>query len=183
MVMSGPTFEEFVLADPEGRNWELHDGRLHEKPSLSAEHNDAMTYFAVQIMNQLDRSEFRARVNAGYLTWWDTTYLIPDCAVLSTDAEQTQRRGPDWLERYAGPLPLVVEIWSPLDQGLAFDQKLSVYQRRGDREIMCLDPFEGILNAWRRLSDGKYDVGSQRGGTVQPIALPNVTINLDALFA
>ena len=182
MPMSGRSFEEFVLADPEGRNWELHDGQLLEKPSLSAEHNHAMTYVGIQVMNQLDPHEYRARVNAGFLTWFDATYLIPDSAILPAALVRAQRRGPEWLERYADPLPHVIEVWSPFDLGLAFDQKLSVYRCRGDREIVCLDPFERVLSAWRRHPDGTYDVTTTRGGTVQPIALPNVTIDLDALF-
>jgi hypothetical protein len=39
------------------------------------------------------------------------------------------------------------------------------------------------LTAWRRESDGTYTESVQTSGTVQPVALPGVTIDLDQLFA
>jgi hypothetical protein len=38
------------------------------------------------------------------------------------------------------------------------------------------------LTTWRRQPDGSYLEHIQQGGTIQPIALPGVTVNLDALF-
>lgn len=62
------------------------------------------------------------------------------------------------------------------------DSKLPEYQRRGDREIWRLHPFDRNLIAWRRQPDGSYSESHYTGGSVQPVALPGVTIDLDALF-
>jgi hypothetical protein len=44
--------------------------------------------------------------------------------------------------------------------------------------------YDHPLTAWRRQPDGSYaELHFDEGGTVQPVALPGVTINLDALFA
>jgi hypothetical protein len=91
------------------------------------------------------------------------------------------------LEIYRDALPLIAEVWSPPITGDYYgyesDAKLAVYQQRGDLELYRLDPWARTLTARRRQSDGGYDETVYRGGAVQPVALPNVTIDLDALFA
>ncbi len=87
------------------------------------------------------------------------------------------------LEWYDAPLPLVVEIWSPSTGDYDVDAKLPEYQRRGDLEIWRLHPYDRTLSAWRRAPDGSYSEHRYTGGTVQPVALPGVTINLDDVFA
>ena len=44
-------------------------------------------------------------------------------------------------------------------------------------------PYEHTLTAWRRQPDGSYTETLYTGRKVQPMALPNVTIDPDALFA
>jgi Uma2 family endonuclease len=72
------------------------------------------------------------------------------------------------LEIYDEPLPLVA--------------KLPEYRRRGDTEIWLLHPYERTLTAWRRQTDGEYIESVYHGGVVLPMALPGVTVDLDALF-
>jgi len=92
------------------------------------------------------------------------------------------RDRPDVLEAYEAPLPLVVEVWSPSTGNYDIEEKLREYQRRGDLEIWRIHPFERTLIAWRRQPDGSYTESHYAGGTIQPIALPNVTVDLNALF-
>ena len=80
-------------------------------------------------------------------------------------------------------MPLVVEVWSPSTGDYDVETKLQEYQRRGDLEIWRIHPYEQTLTAWRRQPDGSYTETLYRGGRVQPVALPNVTIDLDDLFA
>jgi Uma2 family endonuclease len=72
----------------------------------------------------------------------------------------------------------------PEQGALAYDveEKLREYQRRGDLEIWRLHPYERTLTTWRRQPDGGYQESTIRGGAVQPVALPGVTIELGALF-
>lgn len=88
----------------------------------------------------------------------------------------------DALEIYEGPLPLVVEAWSPSTAMYEVNSKIPEYQRRGDLESWRLHPFERTLTAWRRQPDGSYSETVYRGGVVEPVALPGVRINLDRLF-
>lgn len=182
MAVVQDTYERLLLEDPEGQ-WELHQGLPREKPAMSAEHNDLMFELGVQLRLRLDRQQFRVRVNAGRLRWSPATTYIPDVVVIPAAVERTQRRGrPGWLETYDEPLPLVVEVWSPSTGRYDVDTKLGEYQKRGDVEIWRLHPFERTLTVWRRQPDGTYAESIHRGGTIDPVALPGVMIDIDALF-
>lgn len=109
-------------------------------------------------------------------------YFIPDVFVIPVELVRPLRGLRNVLEAYDAPLPLVVEVWSPSTGAYDIDTKLPEYQRRGDLEIWRLHPFDRTLTAWRRQPDGSYTENHYTGGLVQPVALPNVTIDLDTLF-
>ncbi len=181
MVLSQQTYERVALEDPDSQ-WELHRGRLREKPPMTWEHNDMMVLLGHFLLQQLDRNVFRVRVNAGRVRHSSQNVYIPDVLVVPTSYGELLRNRPDVLEVFDGPLPLVVEIWSPSTGDYDVDAKLPEYQRRGDVEIWRIHPYERTLTAGRRQLDGRYEEVMFRGGTVQPVALPQVTIDLDALF-
>ena len=62
------------------------------------------------------------------------------------------------------------------------ERKLPEYRARGDLEIWRIHPYDRTLTAWRRQPDGSYVESVYRDGVVRPEWLPNVTIDLDALF-
>jgi Uma2 family endonuclease len=161
---------------------EFFEGRIREKPSMSAEHNDAMLLLGVQLVQQLDPSQFRVRVNAGRTRRPTASVFIPDVMVIPTHLERAQRQGPGHLEMYTDPLPFVAEFWSPRAGDYDIETKLPEYRARGDREIWRLHPYDRGVRAWRRRDDGGYEEAAFRGGRVQLVALPEVTIDLDALF-
>ena len=181
MPVSERTYQQVVLEDPEG-HWELHQGRLREKPSMTFAHNDLMFELGHLLRQQLDRDIYRVRVNAGRLRRQDATYYIPDVAVLPLDLASSFRDRSDVLEVYDAPLPLVVEVWSPSTGDYDVDAKLPEYRRRGDTEIWRLHPYERTLTAWRLQPDGTYTEEVFQGGMVWPVALPNVMIDLDLLL-
>jgi Uma2 family endonuclease len=131
----------------------------------------------------LDRTEFQVRINAGRVRRTDETYYIPDIIVFPARLAASLRGRPDVLESYDAPLPFVAEVWSPSTGGYDVDKKLPEYMKRGDLEIWRLHPYERTLTAWRRQPDGTYRETVFHGGLVQPVALPGVTIDLEALFA
>lgn len=181
MPVSEQTYRAVVLEDPEAL-WELHDGRLREKPRMGAEHNDVIARLAVALGNQLDWRVHRLRINSTHVRRAAHSYYIPDLVVVPTSLFRAQTGQPGQLEVYAEALPLVIEVWSPTTGGYDVDEKLPAYQRRGDLEIWRLHPYERTLTAWRRQPDGAYTVEVYRGGRVRSSALPGVAIDLDALF-
>jgi Uma2 family endonuclease len=179
--VSERTYQQLALEDPEG-HWELHCGFLRRKPNLSVEHNYVTTELQFRLKLQLDRNEFDVRSNIGHVRISPQNYYIPDVYVIPMELIRPRRGQPDALETYDGPLPLVVEIWSPSTGEFDVDTKLQEYQRRRDAEIWRIQPYERTLTAWRRQSDGSYTEAHYTGGIVRPIALPGVTIDLDTLF-
>lgn len=181
MPVTDRTFEQLALEDPEG-HWELHCGYLLRKPGMTFEHNRSAFWLGVQLAEQLDRAQFDIRVNMGHVRRSGENYFIPDVFVIPIELTRALRGRRDVLEAYEAPLPLVVEIWSPSTGDYDIETKLSEYRRRGDLEIWRLHPFDRTLTAWRRQADGSYSEAHFTRGTVQPIALPGVTIDLDHLF-
>jgi Uma2 family endonuclease len=150
---------------------------------MSVEHGDVMDLLVEQLRNQLDRSKYRVRTHHARLRRSEDTYYVPDVAVIPTAFVQALRERPGSLDAYADPLPLVAEIWSPSTGGYDINEKLPDYQRRGDREIWRVHPYERTLTAWPRRPDGTYTESVSRGRIMRPESLPGVAIDLDALFA
>lgn len=186
MPVSEATYERVALEDPEGQ-WELVCGRLRSKPGMTTAHNAIIDALHYELHRQLDRNEYVVRADAGRLRISPGSFYIPDlCVIPRTLEDQKLEEASTRLEVYDEPMPLVVEVWSPLFEtgGGDYDveTKLQEYQRRGDLEIWRIHPYEHTLTAWRRQSDGSYAEFVYHGGTVQPAALPNVTIELESLF-
>lgn len=181
-LVSEAAYLQIAMDDPE-TPWELHNGQLREKPAMTCDHNWLMYKLGFMLGQQLDWAEFQVRVNAGHISRPTANYYIPDVFVLPTKLTDAFRGRADLLEAYAVPLPLVVEVWSRSTGDYDVDEKLDEYRRRGDLEIWRLHPFERTLTAWRRQPDGAYEETLYHGGVVRPIALPDVAIDLDALFA
>jgi Uma2 family endonuclease len=180
--LSLDAYLDLALRDPDGF-WELWDGEPREKPFVSWEHGDQMFELGRVVANQLDRDQYRVRVGHGRILWGDGRSFIPDVCVLPTSYGEGLRGHPDRLEAYRGPLPLVVEIWSPSTGGYDRAVKLRTYQERGDAEIWLLHPVARTLTRWLRRPDGTYREETATGGTVELAAIPGVTVDLDALFA
>jgi Uma2 family endonuclease len=179
MPVSEAAFRKIALEEPNA--WELHCGNLRRKPGMSATHNRTAIRLASWLFQQLDPKEFDVRCNAGHVRRSEQNYYIPDVTVIPV-ALVLPLLDKLALEVYEDPLPLVVEIWSPSTGDYDVQEKLVEYQRRGDLEIWRIHPYERTLTAWRRQPDGSYAETMHSGGTVDPVALPGVAIDLDALY-
>lgn len=179
--INNAAYERLALAEPEFK-WELWDGVLREKPPMSDAHDWLMTKVGYFLLSQLDWSEYQVRINSSRVRRPESTYFIPDVFVLPTTYTAPFRDRPDLLSMFDPPVPLIVEVWSRSTGDYDVNEKLAVYQQRGDLEIWYLHPYERTLSAWRRLPDGTYEQSHYREGIVRPAALPGVEIDLAALF-
>ncbi len=180
MPVSEEAFLQLALEEP--NQWELHCGELRRKPPMTYEHNDVGWELGLQLGKQLDRHQFRIRVFAGHVRRSPENYYIPDVFVIPIAFTRPFKGRWDVLEAYSDPLPLVVDIWSPSTGAYDIDSKIPEYQRRGDIEIWRIHPFDRTLTAWRRQADETYVESHYDGGTIKLVALPGVTIDLDALY-
>jgi Uma2 family endonuclease len=177
--ISEEAYQQFVLSGVDG-SWELHDGRLVEKPGMPCRHGQISMLLGHFLLSQLDRdayavvSELRVRRSSA-------TVFMPDLMVVPAAYSEEIRDRPV-LAIFSDPLPLVVEVWSPSTGDYDVDAKVPVYQQRGDLEIWRIHPYERTLTAWRRQPDGSYAETIHRNGIVTPVALPGVEIDLEALL-
>ena len=181
MPVTEQTYRAVALEDLEGQ-WELHCGRLRQKPPMSYEHGHVGRKLAYELQRQLGWDRFEVSHNHARLRISAEATYIPDVAVIPIEL-LGPNRGSRELEVYEAPLPLVVEVWSPSTGSFDVDVKISEYQRRADLEIWRIHPYDCTLTAWRREADGSYSESFHQGGTVEPLGLPGVAIELDTLFA
>ena len=181
MPVSEETFLRVALEEP--NQWELYCGHLRQKPGMTAAHNFLAFELAYELRRQLDPHLFQVRVGMGHVRRSAESYFIPDVFVVPTELVRPKMEELDVLEAYGVPLPLVVEVWSPSTGGYDLETKLPEYRARGDLEIWRIHPFDHTVTAWRRQADGNYAESVFSGGSVEPIALPGVSVDLDALFA
>lgn len=171
---------QLVMDDPDSR-WELIDGEPVARPAMTSKHEDTTAYLGVYLAQQMDRREHRVRIAGSRVRYSGSNYFVPDVFVAPTTLVLPQE---DVIapEAFREPLPLVVEVWSPSTGRRDLEIKLRRYREQGHAEIWFIHPFERTLTAWRRQPDGSYTETVLRGGAVQPVALPGVTIDLDVLF-
>ena len=106
--MSEEEYEQFVLSGIDGA-WELHDGRLVEKPGMTWEHHDIITLLGHLLLQQLDRAEYRVFAESR-VRGPTATIFMPDVAVIPTSYGKDFRGRPGTLAIFSQPLPLVVEV-------------------------------------------------------------------------
>ena len=172
-------YQQFVSAQPDGQ-WELHDGRLVEKPVVTFRHGQIPMLLGHFLLSQLDRDAFQV-VSELRVRRSPATVFMPDVMVVPAAYSEDIRDQPV-LAIFSDPLPLVVEVWSPSTGDYDVDAKLPVYQQRGDLEIWRIHPYERTLTVWQRQPEGSYVETIHDGGIVTPVALSGVEINLDELF-
>jgi Uma2 family endonuclease len=179
--LSEQKYREVASSDPDHR-WELWDGVLVEKPSMSMMHDNVASYLGAALIAQLDRRAYRVNVNGGKTRYTARNYYVPDVVVIPAAYQLPFERDPRAFNAFAEPLPLVVEIWSFSTGDYDMAAKLPVYRARGDEEIWYIQPDERTLTAWCRQPDGAYVETLYQGGDVQVRSLPGVAIDFDALL-
>lgn len=180
MPITRETFSALVLEDTDV-SWELHDGKLREKPALTAAHNRVIWNLVRQIAPQLPEQQFEGRMDTTHLAFSGGYEYIPDFVILPIDYVDSALEETS-IESYDGPVALVVETWSPSTGTYDVNAKIPNYQRRGDLEIWRVHPRERTLTRWCRRPDGTYEESTHSAGTIRLAAIPEVTIDLDALF-
>ncbi|MGI8549952.1 MAG: Uma2 family endonuclease [Dehalococcoidia bacterium] len=181
MPVSTATYEQVALEDPTG-GWELVCGNLRSKPAMTTEHSDVIEALDRQLLRQLDEHDYKVSSNLSRLRISTGSFYVPDLCIIPRALVRRLRERPGTFEVYEEPMPLVVEVWSPSTGGYDVEKKLLEYQWRGDLEIWRIHPYERTLIAWRRRPDGSYVESLIQTETVQPVALPGVTIQLASLF-
>lgn len=182
MPVSAATYERVALNDTDNI-WELVCGELVKRPPMTTEHEEGSARLTYCLIQQLDFHAYSVRANSGRLRNPSGNYRVPDVVVIPRDYVHRLLQTPRTFEVYREPMPLVVEVWSPSTGGTDVAEKLKEYQQRGDLEVWRIHPYERTLVAWVRQPDDSYFETLYAGGTVRPVFLPDVAIELETLFA
>lgn len=181
MALTAETVRQIISEPPEG-TWELVDGRLREKPTMSARHHDVSALLGHYLMSQLDLSKYRVHINGSRLARSVRSYFVPDLAVIPIELFPATEENPRALDYYEAALPLVVEVWSPSTGGYDIDAKLPEYRARKDREIWRVHAYDRSVIRWTQQPDGSYQEDHITSGSLRPAFLPNISIELELLF-
>lgn len=183
MPISEKTYERVALEDPDGL-WELVCGRLQQKTGMTTEHGFAIQDLSYQLSVQLDLRTYSVRTDPVRLRAPSGSHHISDLCVIPRASLRRALAGDrrERLEVFFDAVPFVVEVWSRSTRGCDGRTKLADYRERGDEEIWLIHPRRRTITAWRRQADGIYTESVYTSGSVPVASLPNVTVELDALF-
>src|SRR5947209_4405329 len=175
MPVSEASYQRVAMEDDE--QWELVCGRLRKKPPMTTEHNFIPSQLLVQLILQLPRGEYRV-TEAGKLRTSSGSHYVPDLCVIPMAYVRGLHERPGTFEAHDGPVPFVLEVWSPSTGDYDVDTKFPEYRRRGDAEIWRIHPIERNLILWRRQADGSYIELRHAGGAIRIASLSGVVINV-----
>jgi Uma2 family endonuclease len=156
MPVSEERYIQLAQEDPKG-NWELVDGCPRKKPFMTWEHGHTARKLTLLLNLQLNLDEWEVVHDSGKVRRNERNYFQPDVCVVPMDLIRRTFTRPGMFEAYGEPLPLVVEVWSPSTGDYDVTDKLSDHQRRGDREVWLIHPYDRTLRSSRRQPDGSYE--------------------------
>lgn len=182
MPVSQETYERVALEEDD-EIWELHCGRLVQKPAMTAEHNDPIELLFRRLAVQLPEDQYAIRSEGGRLRASSGSNFVPDLFVVPRSYVRALRQAPETFEVYDEPALLVVEVWSRSTGRYDVNTKIPDYRRRGDAEIWRMQPYEQLVTIWRRQPDGTYIETAYSAGVIELAALPGAYIDIGALWA
>jgi hypothetical protein len=100
--MSEQEYQDLVLSGVDG-HWELHDGRLVEKPAMTFEHGDTTFMLGLQLGSQLERRQFRVAINGWRVRRSEATIFVLDLVVIPTSYAEEFRGQPAGSRSSSGP--------------------------------------------------------------------------------
>jgi Uma2 family endonuclease len=158
------------------RRVELIDGAILEMPPEGSEHAYLGETLGILLGGLM---EGRARVREGKPITLDTSEPQPDIALVRLPRLRYRERHP-----YPEDIYLVVEVSRTT---LAFDttEKKLLYARAGIIEYWAVDVKGRRLIVYRSPLNGDYSISFSVGSgeTISPLAFPDVTIEVDQIFA
>jgi Uma2 family endonuclease len=177
---------EDSLTMPENRFEEIVHGESRIMPPPNERHADLIDELSDILRTQLDRREHRVTsAGAGLgIERVPLTYRIPDLMVFRTEARRWDREQKAGNDPYIWTVPeLIVECLSPSNRKGSIQELLADYARAEVPEIWLLDPKQPQFTSYRFESGVLKPSLAMKSGLVTPMLLPNVAVDLAALWA
>ncbi|MGA2738814.1 MAG: Uma2 family endonuclease [Bryobacteraceae bacterium] len=176
---------EDSLTMPENRFEEIVHGESRIMPPPNRKHVDLIDELLSILLGQIDRRGYRVTSSGAGLCVEriPLTYRIPDLMVFRAEAYRRDREtaGND---PYIRAVPeLIVECLSPSNRKGSVQGLLADYAHIGVPEVWLLDPEPPRFTSYRYESGMLRQWLETESGSVTPLFLPNVAVDLAALWA
>ena len=181
MPVTEQTFKQLALEDPEG-HWEMYCGVPRQKPGMTAEHNDLALELSLSSGASFSGAHSASGRMAATCIGRQRTIssrISSSCrATWSSSSEEpgrsrSMKRHCRLSSRSGRHRPAATTLRSSC---------ASISDAATSKSGASI-PMSGPSPPGAASRDGGYTEIRCDGGTVQPVALPGVTIDLDALFA
>ncbi len=175
------TVQEFLQLDDfeEGFQYELINGEIVKKQSLSHEHQNALVNLS-RIFSQfvLERKLGKIYIAPLDVYFTEIDFYQPDLFFLSN--ERLHLRTKDGI---MGAPDLVIEILSPGTQRHDRNRKRKIYLQTGVQEYWIVDPLAKFIEVYNEL-DGDFDMTyfATSTGTVQSQVLAGLAVDIEEVF-
>lgn len=164
------TLEEFEqMSKEDGWNYELIDGIVMMSPRPSLEHQDISGNIYHELRNILKDSNCKPILEFDLVM--EKNNLIPDLAIICND----DLKG----KRYEKAPIIVIEIASFSSISRDYVTKRNKYEQLGVQEYWVVSPIEKCIDVFNFTANKHINYCS---GSVQSAVLPEIEIDLDAIF-
>jgi len=179
-VLTRPlTYDDLVQMPADGNRYEIIDGELFVTAAPMKKHQKLSYRLTRLVGGHVDAG----RLGEGYFAPVDVrlaTNGIVQPDLLFIRRERLHIYLPSGLVE--GPPDLVVEILSPTTRSVDLTRKAALYAREGVPEYWIADPDAATLTVYA-LRNGTYEPFPADPGTARSLVLPDLVLDLDALFA
>ncbi|HXM40380.1 MAG TPA: Uma2 family endonuclease [Bryobacteraceae bacterium] len=177
---------EDSLTMPENRFEEIVHGESRIMPPPIKKHVYLTEKLFEILKAQINSSEYYVTLaGAGLgIERVPLTYRIPDLMVFGTEALRRDRTETAESDPYIWAVPeLIVECLSPSNRKGSIQELLADYGRVAVPEVWLLDPAPSQFTSYRYESGELRQWLAAESGLVTPVGLPNVAVDLAALWA
>jgi len=177
---------EDSLTMPENRFEEIVHGESRIMSAPNKKHADLIAKLLTTLVRRLDDSEFQVLSQGAGLgiERVPLTYRLPDLMVFRTEARRRDRAETASNDPYIWTVPeLVVECLSPSNRRGSIRELLADYARVAVPEVWLLDPKPPQFTSYRYESGALRQWLIKESGSVTPVLLPNVAVDLAELWA
>jgi Uma2 family endonuclease len=177
---------EDSLTMPENRFEEIVHGESRIMPPPNRKHVDLIDELLNILLHGIDTRKYRVTASGAGLgiERVPLTYRIPDLMVFRAEAYRRDRVETAENDPYIWTVPdLIVECLSPANRKGSIRELLADYTGIAAPEVWLLDPKPAGFTSYRYESGALRQALAMERGRVTPLLLPNVTVDLDALWA
>jgi Uma2 family endonuclease len=176
---------EDSLTMPENRLEEIVHGESRIMPPALKKHNYLVRKLSKVLEVQLDDSEYEvhSQGNGLGIERIPLTYRIPDLMVFRAESLRRDSAETAGNDPYIWTAPeLIVECLSPSNRKGSIQELLADYARIAVPEVWLLDPKQPQFSSYRYDSGALNQRLTTECGTVSPVLLANVTVDLAELW-